>query len=165
MVRNGVYVDRVPCASVLMASMMVQTNVALDLFHVLPHHSTRFNFLWSNCLCGSGIWRKIRLSPGGAWRGMALPTVVGNTAPSMLVRKRLGRTARFTRYLCASSKTYDVGIQPSLRTLHVLQLFGCLPDKFPHMVNGIGPDTCLWVFVKGVPGKIFGSFAATPPLA
>ena len=44
-----------------------------------------------------------------------------------------------------------------------MQVLGCLPPKLTHMVNRIGPDTCLWVFVKGVPGKVHGPFLATAP--
>ena len=81
----------------------------------------------------------------------------------MLVRRRLGRTASFTRHLEASSKTYDGGIQPNRRTLHVIQLFGCLPVKLPHMVNGIGPGTCLWLSVKGCPASSSVYLAHPPP--
>ena len=37
------------------------------------------------------------------------------------------------------------------------------PDHLPHMVNGIGPNTCLWVFVKRAPGKAYGPFFAIDP--
>ena len=81
----------------------------------------------------------------------------------MRVRRGLERTATLTRNSGASSQTYDVGIQTNRRTSNVLQLFSCLPEKLPHMVNMIGPG--LYVFVKGLPGKIFELFAATAPLA
>ena len=56
-----------------------------------------------------------------------------------------------------------VAFKPNHSTLHALPLLGCLPKKLPHMANGIIPDTCLWVLVKGVSDKIFGPFAVTAP--
>ena len=41
-----------------------------------------------------------------------------------------------------------------------MQVFGWLPSNLPHMMKVIGPHTCLWVFVEGVPGKVFGPFFA-----
>ena len=65
---------------------------------------------------------------------------------------------------CKHLRTLNArGIQLNRRTLHVLQLFGCPPDHSPRMVNEIGPNTRLWVFVKGEPGKIFSPFAAIGP--
>ena len=61
----------------------------------------------------------------------------------------------------ASSKTYDGGtLLINDRTVHVLQVFGWLPNDLSYMLNGIGPLPCLWVFVKGVPGKVYGQFFA-----
>ena len=73
---------------------------------------------------------------------------------------------KFQKALGASSRTYDGGMEHNRRTVHVLQLFSCPPDHLTHMVNGIGPNTYLWVFVKGIPGKAYGPFfAIAPPLA
>jgi len=45
--------------------------------------------------------------------------------------------------------------------LHVFQILGGHPRQLRHMLKGIGPDTCLWVFVIGENDKIFGPLRAT----
>ena len=67
-------------------------------------------------------------------------------------------------YLTTPAKTASGSwsvLQLYRRTLHALQVLGGQPDQLPQMPKGIGPDTCLWVFVLGVNGKIFGPFRPT----
>ena len=47
-------------------------------------------------------------------------------------------------------------------TVLVLQVLGWLPRNIKPMKNVIGPDTCLWVFVKEKHGKVklYGPFFA-----
>ena len=45
--------------------------------------------------------------------------------------------------------------------LNFLQVLGGHPDQLTHMLEGIGPAKCLWVFVVGINGKIFGPFRPT----
>ena len=37
------------------------------------------------------------------------------------------------------------------------------PEHLPRMVNGKGPVACLWIFVKGIPGKACGLFFCNRP--
>ena len=71
----------------------------------------------------------------------------------------------FYKVLGAFSKTYGGGIQLiNGRTVHVLKVFGFLPQKLSHMVKVIGSHTCLWVYVKKESGQVFGPFFANGTL-
>ena len=65
------------------------------------------------------------------------------------------------RVLGASSKTYDGAI------LHGSCFAGTrlAPQKIKHMKNVIGPDTCLWAFLKAEHGKVklYSPFFAIGP--
>ena len=93
------------------------------------------------------IWFNIDVSPS-AWRK-------GSISSAMLLL-RLGSTACSAGYLVLPPKLMMVPFY----TVHVSQVLGWLPRNIKHMKNVIGPDTCLWVFVKGEPGKVYGPFFA-----
>ena len=39
-----------------------------------------------------------------------------------------------------------------------MQVFGCVTHMLSQMMEVIGPHTHLWLFVKGVTGKVYGPF-------
>ena len=95
---------------------------------------------------------------------MFLPRLTRMVMPkelsTMLVRRRLGRAARFTRYLVPPPRLMVVALDV-IAVLCVFYSYSAVPpEKLPDLVNGRGPGTCLWVFVRGVPGKVYGPFFA-----